>query len=262
MTSVRIFCFGLLVGWRDFSMFWNWRTWTFGWLVRIGAAAAAWILLGRVIGSDNVITFLLIGNIVAAGAGAAAWAIPASTWDRSDGTYSLLVVAPNSIFPAILGRTFVWAINGILTSFAALFILYLLFGQYFDNLSLKYFIPTIVVACLSTYCFASFIGTLITTSPQMRNIAMVLVGIAITSICGVSVPVAFWPDLIQWAANIMPVTHALYGIRALMAGGSQMEFFIQLMFEALVGFGWLLLGLLLINRLTNRGREKGSVDFL
>jgi ABC-2 type transport system permease protein len=261
MSNMRIFYFGALVGWRDFSIFWNWKTWTLGWLVRVGAAAATWVLLGRVVGSEDLVRFLLIGNIISAGAGAAAFAIPASTWDRNDGTYPLLIVAPNSVFLSILGRTIVWGINGILTSFAALVILNLVFSQSFDNLPFKYFALAITIACFSAYCFSALIGTLITPYPQIRNIALTLVAFTITAICGVSVPVSFWPEMIQWIAEIMPVTHALHGTRALISGSSQAEFFKHLLFEAFVGTGWLLLGLLLIKGMINRGRKKGSVDF-
>jgi len=262
MRALRVFSFGLLVGWRDLAVFWNWKTWTLGWILRVCAVAGSWILLGKLLQSEELIEFLLIGNAIAAGASAAAWAIPASTWDRVDGTYPLLLISPGSIFPAIVGRTAVWMVNGVLTSVVAFCVLSFAFDYSIEHASYWEVGLTIITVCTSTYCFAVFLGAWITLLPKLRNVALGLVATAITTVCGVSVPISFWPSPVQVVAFALPVTNGLEGFRALVSNDMGNQFAILLTNEIVVGAGWFLLGVLLMDVIANRGRRDGSVEFM
>jgi ABC-2 type transport system permease protein len=83
MSWLRVFRAGLLVGWYDFLVFWSWKTWLSAWMLRIVTNATAWVLMGHLLGSEEKLRYLLIGNAVAAGPLAAALAIAASTWERA-----------------------------------------------------------------------------------------------------------------------------------------------------------------------------------
>jgi ABC-2 type transport system permease protein len=89
MSWPRAYRQGLAVGAADFRDFWSWKSWLFGWMLRILTNALAWVLLGRVLGSDEKQTYLLVGNAVAVGATSALWASNACTWARYDGTHPL-----------------------------------------------------------------------------------------------------------------------------------------------------------------------------
>ena len=158
--SARVFAQGLLVGWTDFKLFWTWQSWTSAWLLRILCNAMIWVLLGRMLGSEQTSTYLLIGNAVLAGPASVCWAIAAATWDRSDGTYPLLVISPSSLLPAIAGRSFVWVLNGIVTSWIVFLVLGLGFGLSFP-LSALYLVPPLtVLLCASSfaYCCSSVLS--------------------------------------------------------------------------------------------------------
>lgn len=84
-------------------------------------------------------------------------------------------------------------------------------------------------------------------------------------ICGVMVPVSFWPGWMQVIAQTLPLTHGLAAVRALadptaspVAAG---EVALPLLVAGGLGAGWLLLAALLPERLASAGRRTGSIEF-
>jgi len=259
MNHWRVFRVSLLVGARDFRLFWNWRTWLFGWLSRILTGAASWVLVGRLLGDTARLNYLLLGNAAVAGVGT--FAVAASAWERWDGTYALLVVAPGSMAPAMMGRMAVWILHWIGSSFATFVFLWLAFSWQPPMMGLLVAIPGVTLLALSTYALSLFLGACIGRVPALRNILINLLTSAILVLCGVSVPVSFWPRWVQVIAAVLPTTHALAAIRAGFAGQPSWEVARDMGLEALVGFGWLTLAALTIDRMAEAGRADGSIHF-
>jgi ABC-2 type transport system permease protein len=257
----RVFAYGLLVGRQDFGIFWNWKTWLAGWMFRVFCSAVAWILLGEVLGSRDTLNYLLIGHAVLLGA-TAPGALAAATWDRYDGTYPLLVAAPSSLVPAIVGRASIWLLNGIATSLACFAVLAGLFGL---PLSLPgvLLVPFLVaIVCASAFCLHTFLAALIVRAPQLRNILNGIAATCLVAFCGASVPVSFWPGWIGAIAGVMPTTHGLYSIRLLLNHGAPLEIFQGVALEALIGLVWLTLGVLTMDRFAAAGRADGSIELV
>ena len=262
MSGIRLFRYGVLAGVTEFTEFWNWRTFFGGWMLQMLTQALFFALLARLFGSPDHERFLLIGNAVAVGAATIGWAIPASTWDRTYGTYALLVIAPASLVPTTIGRTSVWLASGVVT----VLLMFLIFGLLFD-LGLPwpdtfFLIPLVVLTCMSTYCLSLFLGTLVTRKPQFRNIFLVFLTIVARAFCGVSVPVAFWPDVVQFIVRLLPMTHGLQAIRLLLDEASTISILQAAGFEAIVGLGWIALAILVMDRMANAGRRDGSIEFV
>ena len=259
MTVWRVFRIALLVGWQDFQMFWTLRTWLLGWLSRILTSAMIWVLLGRMTGAPGQTEYLLIGNAAVAGVGT--FAIAASAWDRWEGTYPLLVVAPTSMVPALMGRMSIWIGHWFASSMAAFIFLMVVFGW---RPSPILFLPVpIAVALLSTstFCFSLFLGALAGLVIQLRNILINLLTTAIIAFCGVSIPVSFWPGWVQVIANILPTTHGVEAVRLMLSGAPAADILLALALEAVVGLGWLVAALLAIDRIAETGRADGSIEF-
>ncbi len=262
MNSIRVFRYGLMVGWKEFARYWNPFTWSLGWMARVLGHVAFFALLGELLDSDERVRFILIGNSVVVGAMAANWAVPASTWDRGDGTYALLVVAPGSMLPAIIGRTSVWMTNGIASSLVA----FLLLGFVFDirlpwpeSLILLLLIP---LTCLSAFCLAIFLGSLITRLPRLRNVVHLNVTTMFMIICGVSVPVDYWPRAVEIFANLLPLTHGLEAIRLLLDKASAGSIAEAAGLEIVVALAWLLTAGLIMDRMADAGRRDGSIEYV
>jgi ABC-2 type transport system permease protein len=261
MNIVRIYRQGLIVGLHDFARTWTWQSWLFGWMMRIGTTLMMWVLLGRMLGSPAKLQYLLIGNGVLAGPLAAAWVVGGVNMDRFDGVYPLQVIAPASLLPALVGRSSVWFMNGIVTSMAAFALLAAVFG--FDiSLTAAALLPLfLTLISASSYCLMLFFGALTTLAPRLRNAVLGGSGTLLMALCGVAVPVSFWPGPVQVFANLLPVTHGLQAVRVLIAGGPAAQILTQLGLELLVGAGWLALSMATIDRMADTGRANGSIEF-
>jgi ABC-2 type transport system permease protein len=256
----QIFRQGLVVGREDFRAFWNWRTWFSAWMVRIGTSAALWVLLGRMLGSERQAQYLLIGNAVMAGPIAIGMVIPASAWDRWEGTYPLIVISPSSIVPAHLGRTIIWLLHGVGTSLATFALLATAFGLTL-NLHVLLWLPWLIGAvCASAYCFLLALGALVNRAPPFRNVLQNGTMPLLMAVCGVSVPLEFWCEGVQTLAQALPITHGLLAIRTLFEGGAASNVLRDVARELLVGAGWFVVASLAIDRLANAGRADGSIE--
>ena len=258
----RISRHGFIVGRQEFAGFWKWYSWLAGWLPRIIAQAAFFALLGRLLDDPERLRFLVIGNAMLAGCVTTFIAIPASSWDRFDGTYPLLVASPSGLFPAIVGRTAVWPLNGVVTSFVALLAVSAIFGISLPWPNAILLLPVIALTVASVFAFAMFLGAFIARLPRARNIVYNMAAIVLMAFCGVSVPVSFWPAWVEVASNLLPLTHGLQAIRLILDQGSLPMVLEKLGLEVVVGVTWLLASLVLIDRLADAGRKNGSIDFV
>jgi ABC-2 type transport system permease protein len=258
MSAWRIFKLAWIVGCRDFQLFWTWRSWSFGWMARILTNAVIWVLVGRLVDDPNRLQYLLVGNASVAGVGT--FAIAASAWERWDGTYALSLIAPNSMVPAMMGRMAVWVLHwvgsALCTSLA--FVLLLGWRPLFPEALL--FPLGVVLLAVSTYCLSLFLGAWVGLVPAIRNITINILTSTILVLCGVTVPLSFWPAWVQRVASILPSTHALRGIRALLGAGLSSEVASEFGLELLVAAGWLALAVLTIDRIAERGRTNGSLE--
>ncbi len=262
MNTLQRIRFGLLVGTRDFTLYWNWKTWFGGWMVQMVAQAAFFSMFARLFDSPYHEQYLLIGNAVAVGAQAVCWTIPSSTWDRWTGTYPLLVIAPASQFPAAVGRNSVWMLSGIATTLVVFVILGAVFNLSLPWPNTLFLVPLVVLTQVSTFCFAQFLGVFVIRQYQMRNLLLGTVTMGVRAFCGVSVPIAFWPGSVQFVVKLLPITHGLEAIRLLLDGAPAHAILQAAALEAVVGTGWLVLAMLAMDRIAESGRKSGSIEFI
>jgi ABC-2 type transport system permease protein len=259
--AFRIYCHGLLVGARDFAIFWNWKTWCGGWMMRILTNVFVWVLLGRLLGSAEKLHYLMVGFAATAGVGT--FAVAAASWDRLDGTYSLLVIAPSSIAPALFGRMSIWMFGWIASAVLTFFIVTLAFHWTFSAAAVAITLAIIVLICVTTFFLTVAVGAVASLAPRIRNMCSFFVTLAIMAFCGVSVPVSFWPRWLQIFCNLLPVTHGLEAIRLVLGdGGSAADILRQVGLEILVGLGWLGLSLLIVDRFAEAGRADGTIELV
>jgi len=262
IQSARVFRQGLRVGWTDFWLFWTWRSWIAAWLLRTVCSAMVWVLLGRLLGNPQTMSYLLIGNAVIAGPSAACWTIAVSCWDRWDGTYSLQVIAPSGIAASNAGRSFVWPLNGIVTSWVVFAILGVGFDLHFPPRALLLTPGLVILICLSSYSYSLFVGGFVGLAPRLRLMINFGSTNVLMALAGVSVPVSFWPRWLGALSRVLPVTHGLQAVRLAFADGSLGEIAACASQEILVGLMWLALSIAAVDRLAAIGRRDGSIDFV
>lgn len=253
---------GFKIGVSDFSRAWTAPTWIFGWSVRILANASVWIFLGKLLGSNETTTYLLIGNATLAGPIAITWTIAAATWERIDGTYVLLMGAPTNIWGVMLGRTSVWLINGLATTLMAFIMLGVLFDVHpaFDRVLLL--AVCLAITCASVYALALSIGVIATVYYRLRIILSNLAHIIFMTFCGVSVPITFWPEPLVTYVQLFPLVHGLEAIRAVYANAPTSVIAQHIALELGTGCVWLLASYLMYLAINSYGRKVGDVGSL
>lgn len=262
MNSIRTFRFGLFVGVRDFTSFWGWKSWFGGWMVQMIAQAVFFSLLARLFESPDQERFLLIGNAVAVGAANVAWTIQSTSWDRWMGSYPLLVIAPSSLAPAVMGRTSIWLPAGMATTLLTLLVMAVVFDLELPWPAAIAVVPLVLLTLLSTYCFSLFLGALAIRIPRARNFIHSVITIGTRAFCGVSVPVAFWPEGVQIAVQFLPITHGLQAIRLLLDEAPAGQVLASASLELVVVLGWITLAVVAMDRMANAGRADGSIEFV
>lgn len=262
MTSLRTLRFGFLVGLGDFGAVLDWRFWLVTWGARVAAEATFFSLLGKLIDSPDVLRFLVIGSMIGVGSTSAFWASAFFTADRWDGTYAMLVAAPASIIPPIVGRTSVWMLNGVASSLLAFAILRYVFDITFPLFEALVAVPIILLTIWSAYGAALLLGGLMSPWPSAQNFIRTNVTTLLMAFSGVTVPISFWPGPLEAIAQMLPLTHGLRAIRTLVDSGLETSVLNETGLQFIVGLGWLAVSMLLIDRITYVGRANGTIDLI
>lgn len=257
---MRVFLQALRLGTRDFGAFFTLKSFLGAWMVRMITNALMWVMLGQLLGSRETLEYLLVGIAISTGVGSTAAA--ASTWDRSGGTYPLLVVSPLGPAAATLGRSSVWALSWIPSSILTFAVVCWIIGWRFPAATLAWLPLMITVICFGAWGMCGFLGSVIGGVPKLRNIINNVYLTVLMAFTGVSVPVRAWPEPIQALAQVLPITHGLAAIRVLLAQGPVEQVIAGALLEILVGCGWLALAIFFFRRLADRGRVDGSIDYV
>jgi ABC-2 type transport system permease protein len=261
VNVLRVLRYAALSGYQDYATIYTWKTWLAGWYVRVLFQVAFFALVGRLLGSDARVHYLLIGNAVMLAAIGGLFAVAGTTWERRQGTLALLVASPSSPVVVFTGRS-AWALTeGILSSVAVFFVAAPLFGLDLPWPRVLLYVPLVVLVAASSYTLGTFLGGLVLRAMSTRNVVANMTWGTILAIGGVNVPLDFYPEPVQWLAHALPLTHGLEAIRDLLAGGGATVILANACLELAVGAAWLGLALVTFNRLAEQGRRDGSIEF-
>jgi ABC-2 type transport system permease protein len=253
--------YAALNGWQEYFTTFSWKTWLVGWYVRVLAQVSFFALIGELLGSSERTQYLLVGNAILLTTIVTLFAIPSTAWERWAGTLPLLVASPTSPVVVFAGRSLAVVVDALISSLAAFFVAAPLFGIDLPWPRTLLLVPLVVVVGLSSYALAIFLGGWVVRRPSMRNVTSNVTHTTIMTIAGVNVPIAFWPETVEWAAHALPLTHGLQAIRDLLVGEPLIELLPNVALEAAVGLAWLALALLTFERFAERGRRDGSIEF-
>ena len=262
MITLNVLFQGWRVGWADLRVQFSLLTYFGGWLVNAFAQVVFFALLAELVNAPDHLRYLLIGNAVAAGCFFANGIIAVAQWDRNDGTYPLLVVAPTGLLPATIGRTSIHLITGTATSMLTLLLAELIFGIDMPWPEALLLVPLLFLVVASVYAPALFLGTIVTRKPRLRNIVHRSLFVLLLTISGVSVPVSYWPDAVQAVANILHLTYELAAVRLLFDGAPAGDVLEQIGKGLLIAAVWFGVAVALIDRMADAGRRDGSIEFV
>lgn len=257
--NARIIRWSAASAFADLRAIYTWKTWVFAWLVRILAQVIFYALIGLLLGSQEQVNFLLVGNAVFVGASTALFVVPSTMWERGTGTLPLQVASPSHPFTVYAGRSLQWLVDGLGVSTASLVLVSLLFGVRHTWWGILAAIPIALITFLSVYWLGLAIAGFILGRPGLRNVIGNLAGLTLMILCGVQVPTSFWPEPLQWIAQFLPLTHGLEAIRNVLNGSGPV--WGPLGLEVCVGIGWFLIAALTFRRFVDHGRRTGTIEF-
>jgi ABC-2 type transport system permease protein len=259
-AAVRVLSQSARLGIDDFRSVYTWRSWLAGWLLRMLAQVAFFGSIGLLIGSRVEIGYLLVGNAVVLVFLESTIVVISVSVERFQGTLPLFAASPASPMLIYLGRGLHWMATGLATSTITLTLLPPLFGLPFSPARVAACLPVLVVIAVSSYCYGSFLASLVARFPQFNWLALNVGYLSVMTVSGVNVPVDFWPGPVQAVANLLPVTHGLLAVRQVLDGGSLAAAAPQVGAELLVAAGWLAASWLSYRRFFRRARITGSFD--
>jgi ABC-2 type transport system permease protein len=260
MTTLRIMRYALISGASDYGSIYTWKSWLGGWFLRVLAQVSFFALIGRILSTPDATWFLLVGNAVMLAAMEGVFAMNMVGWERGSGTLALLAASPTNPVLVLASRGTYLIADGSLSALGALFILGPLFGLPLPWRGALLIIPLTVLIGASAYCFGTFLGGIILGFRGIADLVANVSMIVLMAMCGVNVPLGFYPVPVAWVSRFLPLTHGLIAIRASLSG-SYAQAGAQALAEAAVGGGWLLVCALTFRRFIARGRRTGSLDY-
>ncbi|QQQ75635.1 ABC transporter permease [Saccharothrix sp. 6-C] len=259
--QLRVLKHGLIASWTMFSAFQTWKTWTFTWLSRLLIQACFFALIGRMLGSQQQVDYLLVGNVVAIMAIDATVVILLAVGERQAGTLALMVAAPSTHLTVYLAKGLVNLGSGVAASTTAFLVLPPLFGVRLPWPSAALVPLMIFVVGLSCYCYGTCVASFVLGFPSARWLALNLSYLVLMTFCGVNVPTSFWPGWLRAVTSVLPMTHGLAAIRAFVAEAPGAVVLGQLGLELCVGGAWFAVAAVSFNRMVRRGRRDGTIEF-
>ncbi|WP_420113517.1 ABC transporter permease [Pseudactinotalea sp.] len=258
----RVFLASTRNAWADFAATFTPLTWIFGWLSRILAQVVFYALIGTMLGSPDRVAYLFIGAAVLATAMESLLVVSTTTRERYSGTLPLLVASPTRLWPVFLGRSVQWLPSGVATATVALFVVGPVFGVRFTLASGLAAFGVLLLVAVTTYGYGLALAALVLRHMRLRNWATNLSYTVMMLVCGVTVPLSFWPSWVQVIGQVFPLTHALDAIRLLAAGDAVASLVLtDVGLALLVALGWYVIAAVSLERLASAGRREGTIEF-
>lgn len=261
MSSITVMEHAFRAGVADYRAIFTWRSWLLGWMLRVIAQVSFFALIGLRVADDRSAFYLLIGNALAVAAQTGVFSLNMTTTERWAGTLPLLVASPTSPVVVFSARGAYLAVDGSLSALGALFIAGPLFGLHLPWPRILAVVPLTAVVAIASYCFGTFLAGLVFRFRNLNSVVVLVGYVGLMTVCGVNVPLDYYPAALDWAARFLPLTNGLLSIRGVFAGDAWSWIVGHAALEAAVGAGWMTLALATFNRLASRGRLDGSLDY-
>jgi ABC-2 type transport system permease protein len=261
MRALTVMRYAFNAGIADYRAIFTWKSWLLGWMLRVIAQVSFFGLIGVRVADDRAAFYLLIGNALAVAAQTGIFSLNMTSSERWAGTLPLLVASPTSPLVVFSSRGAYLAVDGALSALGALFIAGPAFGLPLPWPRVLAVAPLTAVVAIASYCFGTFLAGIVFRW-RVANSLFVLVGyVGLMTVCGVNVPLSYYPTFVEWIARVLPLTNGLLAIRETFAGEAWSVVIGHAALELAVGLGWMTAAMVSFNRLASGGRRDGTLEF-
>ena len=257
----RVVRYSVISGAYDYFEIYTLKSWVLGWLVRVLSQITFFALIGRLLDSDAQTHFLLIGNAIVIAAMGGIFALFMTTAERANGTLSLLVASPSSPAIVFASRGVYVTADAAFSALLGLFIVGPIFDLAFPWPEVVLVVPLTVLVGFSAYAFSTFLAGVVLRHREINGLVVNATIVSLMTLCGINVPISFFPEPLEWIASLLPVTNGLEAIRGVLNGEDAQTVLANAAAEAAVLLGWLTLALATFGRFVGHGRRDGSLEF-
>lgn len=250
-----------LAGAADYGTVFTWKSWLLGWFVRMLAQVLFFTTIGDLLGPGQA-RYLLIGNAVALVALHGLFATASTTWELQNGTLPLLVASPSSPSLVLVGRSLFWLPDGLACGLGAILVLSPVADLHLTVASVALLTVLLVLVAVTSYCLGLFLGSLVLTAPDLRNVVSNAVFTVMMIVCGPEVPASAVGPVLGRLGDVLPLTHGLRAVREVLAGEAGARTAGLAAWEALVGACWLAAAIAVLGWRARRSRRDGAALFL
>ncbi|MFD5074809.1 ABC transporter permease [Streptomyces sp. NPDC058371] len=248
-------------GAADYGTMFTWKTWLLGWFVRMLAQVLFFTTIGDLLGPGQA-RYLLIGNAVALVALHGMFATASTTWELQNGTLALLVASPSSPTLVLLGRSLFWLPDGVACGLGAILILAPVADLHLTVTSVVLLALLLVLVAVTSYCLGLFLGSLVLTAADLRNVVSNAAFTVMLIVCGPEVPASAVGPVLGRLGDVLPLTHGLLAVREVLAGDAGAGTAALAGWETLIGACWLGAALAVLGWRERRSRRDGAALFL
>jgi ABC-2 type transport system permease protein len=257
----RVVRYSVISGAYDYFEIYTLKSWVLGWLVRVLSQITFFALIGRLLDSDAQTHFLLIGNAIVIAAMGGIFALFMTTAERANGTLSLLVASPSSPAIVFASRGVYVTADAAFSALLGLFIIAPVFDLALPWPEVMLVVPLTVLVGFSAYAFSTFLAGVVLRHRESNGLVVNATIVSLMTLCGINVPISFFPEPLEWAASLLPVTNGLEAIRDVLNGEDAQTILANTAAEAAVLLGWLTLALATFGRFVGHGRRDGTLEF-
>lgn len=248
-------------GMADHAVMFTLRTWMLGWFMRMLAQVLFFLTIGDLLGPGQA-RYLLIGNGVLMVTLHGLNATASTTWELENGTLGLLVASPSSPSTVLAGRSLFWLPDGLACGVGAVLLLSPVAGLRLTPGAVLALIVVMAVTALSSYCLGLFLGSLVLTAGDLRNVVSNGMLTVMMALCGPEFPPASLGRFFGHVGAFLPLTHGLRAVRGIFGADGAGQIAGLTAQEALVGSCWLAVALTVLHLRARRSRHEGAALFL
>ncbi|MEU3450228.1 ABC transporter permease [Streptomyces thermolilacinus] len=256
--TLRVVRLAARTGWADFRRRYTWWSWLTAWVLRGALEVLFFASIGLLLKNEDVFLYLLVARALLVGVTETMLAVQTVSWERQEGTLDHLLMSQVPTWSAFLGRSLQWIPSAVATPLLLLFGLGPLLGLSYSWSTAGVTVLSVLVSAMASFGFAMFIAALVVRWPDARNL-VANVAVAMTALlCGGFVPTSTWPGAVQGAASLVPFTH-IVGVVSDAVLRNMTDFAWQrLTVTCIIGFLWLIVGLVALERFAEKGRLSPS----
>ncbi len=219
-TNLRLFWSGVRASWATYlveltpTIFFGFR------IPRILLQSLFFVYLAKAAGGEPFARFALIGNAIQIAVFMVMLSmeevVESEKWNN---TFQYLIASPASWFPMMLGKSMSYYGDALIASTVTFAVLIPILNINISVINLLSSIPVILIIIASASALGWCIGAF---SLPIRYGYMICNWFAYTMIifCGVNIPTSGLPPAVQVIGNLLPVTHGLLAVRALIDGAT------------------------------------------